>query len=245
MRRYASALASVGSALLAVSPALAGPTYLRPLSDFLSTQGTTSVNTAPVPDYLAWTDLADGVMMAVDYAGIANAWTEAQTGGLVSYGTQISGTITERPRADGRADVQILVRATNALSYVVAYDAVNGPDYSDVKFGNLAPAALSTGAAGLGECTFQIRIVNTAPGDPLPDLFDAFVLGNADPRLELVFISFAGRATGPLHAGAIAGAPEGTPGRASVIQTGLFMSGFHGAVGDGFPAERVSLSVAP
>jgi len=236
---------SVGSVLLGAAAALAGPTsYQRPLSDFLSRQGTTTVQTAPVPDYLAWTDPADGVMIAVDYAGIANAWTQTQSGGAVSYGTTISGRVIERPLADGRAEVQIIIHAQNALSYVVAFDAVNGPDYSDVRFGSLAPDALASGDAALGDCDFQIRIINTAPHAPLPDLFDAFVLGNADPRVGLEFISFNARADGTLHAGAIQGVPDGTPGQAATAQVGIFTNGFHGAVGDGFPVERVDLSVA-
>jgi hypothetical protein len=244
MKRPGLALvpASAASALLAASVTFAGPSsYERPLSDFLSRQGTTTVQTAPVPDYLAWTDVAAGVMMAVDYAGIANAWTEAQTGGTFSYGTTITGRIIERPRADGRADVQIIIHAENALCYVVGFDAVNGPDYSDVRFGNLAPEALALGDAALGDCDFQIRIINTAPGAPLPDLFDAFVLGNGDPRLGLDFIRFNARASGTLHAGALPGVTEDTAGDASVIQTGIFMSGFHGSVGDGFPAEKIRM----
>ena len=238
-------LVSAGSALLTVSSSFAaGPSYQRPLSDFLDAQGTTSVQAAPVPDYLAWTDIHRGVMMSIDYAGLANAWTEAQSGGAVSYGTTISGTVRESVRADGRADVQIIIHARDALSWVVAYDS-QGPNFADVRFGSFAPTALATGDAALGECVFQAQIVNTAPNAPLPDLFDAFVLGNAAPGVELRFLSFNGRATGTLQAGAIPGVPAGTAGRATVIQTGLLMTGFHGAVGDGFPAEQVRLNVAP
>jgi hypothetical protein len=246
MRRPVSAFTLAACAgLLSISSAHAGPDSTRPISDLLDTQGSTTVQTAPVPDYLAWTDVRRGVMISIDYAGIANAWTEAASGGTVSYGTTISGSITERARADGRADVQIIIQARSALTYVVGFDAVNGPNFSDVRFGNLAPEALASGDAALGDCEIQFRIINTAPGAPMPDLFDAFVLGNAPPGVELLFIGVSGRATGTLHAGALPGLTEPTSGRATVIQTGLFMTGFNGAVGDGFPAEQVRLSVAP
>jgi hypothetical protein len=247
MRRPVSAINFAAcAALLSAGTAFADPdSYQRPIGDFLSTQGSTTVQTSPVPDYLAWTDVRRGVMMAVDYAGIASAWTEAASGGTVSYGTTISGTITERPRADGRADVQILIHARNALSYVVGFDPITGPDYSDVRFGNLAPDALTSGDAALGDCNLQFRIINTAPNAPLPDLFDAFILGNAAPGVELVFIGVSARASGTLHPGALPGVTEPTTGRATVVQSGLFMTGFNGAVGDGFPAEQVRLSVAP
>jgi hypothetical protein len=238
----ASAAACLALFVLAGSAVAAGPKAVqRPVSDFLAAQGTTQVQTAPVPDYLAWTDAGTGVMIAMDYAGIADAWRVGAGGG--SYGTAITGTVTERTRADGRADVRIVLHVRNALTYVVGYDATTGPDYTDVRFGSLAPAALDSGDAALGDCEFQVRIVNTAPGAPLPDLFDAFVLGNGAPGVELVFLSFSGQATGTLHEGAIVGVPEGTPGRAATHQTGVFMSGFHGAAGDGFPAESVTLSV--
>jgi hypothetical protein len=242
------ALILSGSFCGAIASAAPPRAYQRPLSDFTSAQGTTQVVASPVPDYIAWTDPASGLMMAVDYAGVADQWTWEESGHTFSYGTTITGTITEKPLADGRADVQVVLHAHNALSYVVAFDPATGQgDFSDVRFGRLAPDAQGAGDAALGDCDFQIRIVNTAPHAPLPDIFDAFVNGNADPRIELVFISFSGRATGTLGAGAIAGVPEGTEGRASTRQTGIFMSGFHGHVGaqGGFPAESVTLRAAP
>jgi hypothetical protein len=229
--------AAVLSAGALLSGAGMGPG--RPLSDFLSTQGSTQTQIATVPDYLSWTDVAHGMLYSMDYTGLANAWTMDHSGGAVSYGTTISGSISEHALADGRADVQVVLHIHHALTYVVAYDGVSGPDFGDVRFGALPPEALASGHAAIGDAEMQVRFINTAPGAPLPDLFDAFVSGNALPGQELLFIRFDGNADGLLHAAS--GFPEGTAGRATVVQTGIFMSGFHGAVGDGFPAERIRL----
>jgi len=61
------------------------------------------------------------------------------------------------------------------------------------------------------------------------------------PGQEVRVISFRATASGPLRANF--GVPDGTPGRAVVTQTGLFMSKWKGATADGFPAERVDLYV--
>jgi hypothetical protein len=227
------------AASLASLPASPG----RPLSDFLGAQGTTSVFAAPLPDYIAWSDGAHGMMMSLDYAGLAEAWTMTESGGAVSYGTTITGSISEHPLADGRADVHITLHIHDALGYVVAFDAVSGPDFSDIRFGRLAPAALAAHDAALGDAEMEIRLINTAPGAPIPDLVDAFILGNAQAGQELRFIRINGQATGALRAAS--GFPEGASGRAAVVQTGVLQAGFHGAVGDGFPVERVTLRRAP
>ena len=82
---------------------------------------------------------------------------------------------------------------------------------------------------------------NTAPGAAIPDLVDAFILGNAAAGQELRFLSFRSQGDGPLRTEF--GVPDGTPGRLTVTQTGLFMTQFQGATADGFPAERVDLTV--
>ena len=93
----------------------------------------------------------------------------------------------------------------------------------------------------LGRVEFQVVFDNTAPGAPLPDLVDAFILGNAAPGQQLIALSIRVSATGPLHAAF--GVPEGTPGRLVVTQIGNFRTSGGGATADGFPAERVDLHV--
>ena len=77
--------------------------------------------------------------------------------------------------------------------------------------------------------------INSAPGAPLPDLIQ---IGTPD----LKFLAFSTHAHGPLTAEF--GVTEGTPGRCTIIQTGLFMTQGKGlALEDGFPAEDITLTV--
>jgi hypothetical protein len=86
---------------------------------------------------------------------------------------------------------------------------------------------------------FSVSFKNTAPGAPLPDLVNAFILGNTAPGQELRTLAFRSDGDGPLHAAF--GVAEGTPGHLTVSQTGILMTGFHGATSDAFPVERVDL----
>jgi hypothetical protein len=82
--------------------------------------------------------------------------------------------------------------------------------------------------------------INTAPGAPLPDIQVAFGNGPAQPGQELVAIAITASGSGQLHA--LAGVPEGTPGRIHVIQTGLFLRGSgQGATADNYPVESITL----
>ncbi len=222
----------------------------RPLSDFLSAQGTVSVFNccAPmVPDYIGWTrpfstPAADQRLALVDYAGVGNNWLVAN--GYPSLGTTISGSISERPLADGRAEVTVILHAKNALAYAVTYDLagpINQNQLNPLLFG-YRPQDLLANASfqpALGESHFKAVFKNPAPGAPMPDVVDAFVLGNAAPGQEAVSFAFNATATGQLHAAS--GFPEGTSGKLAIVQTGLFMTHFMGATADGFPAEIVEL----
>ena len=222
----------------------------RPLSDFLSAQGTVSVFNCcvpPVPDYIGWTRPSstppvDQRLALVDYAGVGNAWLVSN--GYPSLGTTISGSITERPLADGRAEVTVILHTTNALAYALPFDLggpINQNQLNPLLFGFRPQDLLAdpTKQPALGESHLKIVFKNPAPGAPLPDIVDAFVLGNAAPGQEPISLSFRANATGKLRAAS--GFPEGTPGRLIVSQTGLFMTQFKGATADGFPAEIVEL----
>jgi hypothetical protein len=59
---------------------------------------------------------------------------------------------------------------------------------------------------------------------------------------DLKFLSFTASGPGPLTAEF--GVPEGTPGRCTITQTGLFMTHGQGrALEDSFPAEDIRLRV--
>jgi hypothetical protein len=131
----------------------------------------------------------------------------------------------------------VRLHTSNALTWVIGSECnfANSP----LLFGQRYPDGSDWANAALGESLLQVKFINTAPGDPLPDLIQFF----ADPSYggELQSIKFTARADGPLREAY--GVPDGTPGRTEVIQTGLFMTNWMGATADGFPAENINLMV--
>ena len=226
-------LAVLGSAGIAGA---SSPVAIRPISDFVSTQGSTNIFIPPVPDYVGWTDNPLRQFASVDYAGLAAAYLVSNGG--PNLGTTTSGTVVERPLRDGGAMVTVILRTTRANSWVVPLpgDIANDPLQFGYRAGDLLANPSLTPALSNSELKVSFR--NTAPGAPLPDLV-AFILGNAGPGQELRTLAFRSDGDGPLHA--LFGVPEGTPGHLTVTQTGLLMTGFHGATADAFPAERVDL----
>lgn len=213
-------------------------TTTRPISDFLDEQGTTMVFNTPVPDQIGWANNPPTLFALFDYAGLADEYLQ---GFDIFLGTQIAGSVTERPLKDGRAEVTVILHTKRALTW--AADPDPDPNTTTPSFGYRAAeiAADSSKVPALGESHLQVVFKNTMPGADFPDLVDAFILGNAASGQELVYIAFRGTATGPLRLPAGLG-PEGTPGRCFVVQTGvLFRGPFMGATADGFPAELVEL----
>ncbi len=230
-------------------PAIAQTTK-RPISDFISTQGTfclpdghggCTLFQPPVPNYLAWTAPpppanASGRCGSVDYAGVADRWLVSQGG--PSLNTEFSGTITERALDDGRAEVMVLLHTGNALSWVVDNLACDATSPSAVLFGHLAPDVLHGATPALGSSFLQLVFKNTAPLAPLPDFIRlAFA---PLPSQEIVFIGFVAQADGPLRAAF--GVPDGTSGRATITEKGILkLPTQNGATTDSFPAEMVDL----
>jgi len=236
--RLVSRMAAVICLLtLAGSASASMPARVRPLSDFTSTQGTTNIFIPPVPDFIGWGDNPPHQFASVDYAGLAAAWLVANGG--PNLGTQVQGNVIERPLSDGRALVSVVLRTTGANSWV----SPNPGDFANdpLQFGYRAQDILANSSLSpaLSNCTLNVTFKNTAPGAPLPDLVNAFILGNTAPGQELRTLSFRSDGDGPLHAAF--GVAEGTPGHLTVTETGLFMTGFHGATSDAFPVERVDL----
>lgn len=213
----------------------------RPLSDFLDAQGSTNIFVPPVPDYVGWASAAARPPVrfaSVDYAGLAASWLEDNGG--PSLATTVSGTVTERPLQDGRAEVHVTLKTTRALTWAFELpgDVATAPLIMGYRAQDLA--ANPTLIPALSNSEFQVVFINTAPGDPLPDLI-SFILGTQAPGQELIKLIFRSQGSGPLRAPF--GVPEGTAGRINVVQTGIFMTSFHGATADGFPAEKVELRV--
>jgi hypothetical protein len=242
--RFAALFASA-IALTAIEPnALASP---RPISDFLSSQGHWCVAfdnsgnavcpstygalgcgflfVPPVANYIGWGDPKANIGMSMDYAGLA----DIAVGGVLD--TTISGSVDERPLADGRAQVEVVLHTENALSWAqVGFDYNNG----QLLFGVRARDVLNGATPSLGNCTLKVRFINSAPGAPLPDLIELLFCRFQD----LQVLSIYGQASGFLA--------DGSPGRAEVVQTGLIQTSrianpTSRVALDAYPAEHVRI----
>ena len=237
---------------------------IRPIEDFLDRQGTYCIDlnfagsyegqivdgnfvgncatgappllfVPPIANFLGFSDPAEGYSSSVDYAGLADFWA----GG--AFGTSFSGTVIERPLADGRAMVTVLLNTENALTWVV-----DGADFANdpLLFGSRAPEAAAGADSAPGRVHFSLKFINTAPGADLPDVLQLFVF--PDPGQEVVSLKSNNQAFGPLREAF--GVADGTAGSAHGVQTGLLGNPQCGAdspsaVADCFPAERIFLQV--
>jgi hypothetical protein len=231
----------------APTPAVAGPAAIRPIDDWLATQGTFCLDDGaggciifvpPVDNYLAWTSAFANppvLFASMDYAGLANRWLVSQ--GHAGLGTTFSGMVRERALNDATTEVRVNLHAANVLTWAnECCDFATGALY----FGARAPDVLAGAAPGLGSLNFELSFVHAEPlGAPLPDLLQ--VLFSPAPGQVIRSLRFSGNAEGPLHAAY--GVPEGTPGRCHISQTGVLHASFNGATTDGFPAEIVELRI--
>ncbi|MCH7700584.1 MAG: hypothetical protein IID37_02740 [Planctomycetes bacterium] len=258
LRRPALAVA-IASIVVAANPA--APLALaynpgahqRPIEDFVDSQGTFCLDpetfcegippdcllfVPPVENFLGWSDLPDCEGVAIDYAGLADEWITEESDGDVSFGTEFSGSITERVLADGRTQVSVRLHTTNALTWAFQ-DCSFDFGGADTIFGHRAPDVLDGASAALGSSLLRLNFITpAAPGEDLPDMLQ--VLFCPEEGQELVWISFVATATGEMTEDS--DYPDGTPAVLHTTQTGLFMSGFHGTVGDGFPAELIEIN---
>lgn len=271
--KYVISAALAMGLLLPAVQSFAGPktTTIRPIEEFVERQGTFCFDgkegayvdeivdgnfvgdcptgapplllVPPIANFIGQNDPANERSASVDYAGLADYWA-GWAGG--AFGTTTAGQVIERPLADGRALVEVLLRTGNALTWVAAW--VEGkPDFNgELLFGERAPEVLASEEAALGNSFLQVKFINTAPGDPLPDLIQLFFFPDDDPGQEVLYYGFRNRAKGPLRA--LFGVPDGTPGLTTGVQTGLLGNPQCGldspsAVADCFPAERIDLRV--
>lgn len=226
---------------IAATPARAA-TVQRPIEDFLSTQGMFCIHDGtsdcllffpPDPNLLGWANSFDSPMVffaSVDYAGIMDAYPSGVK-------PEISGTVSERPLPDGRAEVTVLLRTKHANVWVI--ELAGDPPNNPTLFGHRPGEVVNGAGQAFGDSVLHVVFINTAPGAPLPDLV-RFNIGDLEPGQELKFIGFTMTATGPLTSAF--GVPEGTLGKCTIAQTGLVMTHGQGrGVADGFPAESILL----
>lgn len=241
-RKYSSVLALSAIALAALILVLPGTVTeaqgnatQRPIEDWLDAQGQGFGLARGNPwDYISWTGRDPGELnpvdknATVDYAGIDAADVEAESGGAVVIDTQVSGKVTEKALKDGRTEVSVNLRVTNALTYVT--DRATGA----VLFG-ATPGEVAEGATpALAEATLRfVYIIDRAPGGTMEDIVEVVFFGGGD----ILWASFHAVASGELA--------DGTPALASVSETGpieaAIQNGFKGGLGDAFPVENVSL----
>ena len=261
-------LALVTALLVLVMQSFAAPPFnntatIRPIEDFLDRQGTFCLginfefayvdkivdgdfvvncpteNPAPpllivdpIANFLGNSDPITERSASVDYAGLADYWA----GGV--FGTTFSGQVIERPLADGRALVEVLLHTDNALTWVVDGFDFNGP----LLFGNRAPEVVGGEEAALGKSNFKVKFINTEPGADLPDLIQLFFF--PEPGQEVLSSQSNNQAKGPLTE--LFGVPDGTPGLTHGVQVNLSGNPQCGAespsaIADCFPVEKIKL----
>jgi hypothetical protein len=209
------------------------PSSPRPIADFLSQQGTTSVfnfGVSGLPDELAASNSSsaisagNGRFARIDYTGQDAAFL-----GL-KLGTTTSGTVSERPLSDGRAEVTVNLHTHNAFAWATTFlpDFTNG----DLLFG-YTPAQLQANPSlqpPLADSDLHVVVTIPAPGAPLPDLVKSINLENSLP------VSFS------FHATATGTTPTGQQATLVVSETALF--GIPIVIRDGgFTAEVVDVQI--
>ncbi len=230
-------------ALVLLAAAVPASADQRPIADFTSRQSTwcavfndqgldcdASYYGGPACDdggfaftfFLFWTDPKTGLTALVDSLG---QFDEGE------FGTVVDGSVSESALPSGLADVRIVMHASNA--YMRAFDAEFNPLFGYGTVGGFQPLSL-------GDALIQVKLKNTAPGAPLPDVNQLEACPEPGQAWEV--ISLRARASGPLRAEF--GVPEGTPGRLEVTQTGLIgtssIANLRSRLAiDAFPAEKV------
>jgi len=211
---------------------------IRPIRDFISTQGQHLVPDGPVKggelmflSGFVWGTNSDYIF-SVDYAGLDNRTLMLL--GYPNIGTTFSGFILETPLPDGQVLDSIQVFTRNANAYVVdgtAYltPGANQAPCSNGSFINIGncPAVIGYNdvelANGVGKpiltnSLMDIELVNSGPNAPIPDLVD--VTGNppSSTSAYVESIRLLSSVEGPLRKGygSAFGVPDGTPALATL-----------------------------
>jgi hypothetical protein len=192
----------------------------RPIEDFLEAQGTH-------PGYgifLTWANEDISYYASVDYAGLDYEWILTRSDGKIDIGTEMSGTITEKPLADGRTVVHVVLHTSNALTWVQSY-AYPYP----IVFGSIPAWITDRGAEpALADCVLDMKyITNAKPSESMSDLMQ--IIFEPENGQEILQARFTAMAKGHLNSGF--GVEQGTAGIIQITQKaplnapGLWKSG--------------------
>jgi len=256
-RNGVATIALIFGLITSLPPVQAGNAIQRPIEDFVEAQGTYCLDDGsaacflfvpPIQNFLGWEDPVQERCASIDYAGLADRWlTESGD----SVGTQFYGSITERPMADGRAEVLVNLQTKNALTWVAQGELTYDEDENEtlicdsasapLLFGHRAPDVLYGGEEpALCDAYLLVKFINTVPGAPLPDLIQ--LSASPEEGQELTSIAMRCSTKGPLREDF--GVEDGTPGRVVLTQTGLLINQrISQAAVRRFPVEFIYLEV--
>jgi len=218
----------------------------RPLSDFLSQQGTYCMpgNTTtsgcmlyapPVGNFAVWYSPDHNMTLVVDYAGLMDAWLRSRTGS--SSGTTFNGNVYETPLEDGTARINVNMNITRAMVYIVrGHDLMNDP----VSYGyRMQQIMQGQGQPAFGQASFRLSFINPAPGQPLPDLVQLMKSPQSDK--QMVTANFRFESDGEFYN------EYGMRQQAhiSVTSKGQIMPGYPGMESSTPPTTYVDMQVTP
>jgi hypothetical protein len=224
---------TVGTGNTATTQSKTGSTFTRPLSDFLSQQGTfngrivswVSQNgvTGCPPSY--------NVDARIDYAGVLNS--QLITAGGTTVGTTYSGSITEAIQKDGTGQVTVNLYTTRAISQSFCFV----PNTQPYLFGYTIADIAAGAPAALGTSHLSIVFILPNAFGPLPD----YVQLSFAPSPGEVILSqkFTADAYGALRSAFFV--PDGTPGKLHVSEVGTSHTTGEASF-DGFTAEKETLT---
>jgi hypothetical protein len=193
----------------------------RSLDEFLAVQGRFCYpdglggcwhSQGPQPQMLGFQDDAQNRCAIVDYAGVIDRWLETESGGAITLGTTVTGTVKEHRLQDGTPEISVRLVPTNALVFVVA--GCNGAGFGPLLFGRSPTEVLAGATQSLGDITFVTEYIVPVLGLPFKDLVELFVFPVPGEGIKEVFAH--ADAHGELRAAF--GVPDGTPGTFSARQ---------------------------
>lgn len=170
MRRAVARIAFMVPLLVGTTLFIAGAqTVQRSLDEFLAAQGTFCfpdgaggclLFAAPLPNQIGVSDPEQFRCAYVDATGIANEAIEAQSGGRISLGTTVTGSVKEQALQDGTAKITVKLKTSNALIFAVSgCDFANGP----MLFGQRGQEVLAGATPALGDVTLTVTHLLPTP----------------------------------------------------------------------------------